>query len=189
MKKQLLNILILFIITACNQNEVNKEQLAETSTIKTDKFEYREIFDSVEMIYNREFWGCVYGEWEITSIAKVGGSLFDESKIQNQIGNHLTIDEDLFEVDLLGGNYVLNQPSYEIEAIDNDAGPSLKGSSIFYGYQMCRDSVFYVIVNGFDSLNNEHSIYIELISCEEVSTYYDGRIYFYERIKKVPIKK
>jgi hypothetical protein len=188
MKNKLIYVLLLFFFTACNQLEKNKQQIESESNVIEDSFKYREILDSVDIIDDREFWDCVYGDWKITSIAKVGGNLIEESKIRNQVGKYLTIERNFFGVDLLGDKYILDKPIYEIEAIDNEAGPILKGSSFFYGYKMCRDSVFHVVVNGFDSLSQEHNLYIELISCDEVSTYYDGIIYFYERTNKEPNK-
>ena len=188
-----LHIIAVIVLTlaSCGRNENdgakkegNKVSI-ESNNGSKDNFTYREIMDTIDVIDSREFWDCVYGNWVLTSIANVGGSLFEEQKIKDQIGKLLLIEENKFSVDLLGDQYTLNSPNYEIEAIDNDSGPLLKGTSIFYGYQMCRDSVYHVIV----SEKQEPHIYLELISCDEICTYYDGRIYFYERNNAVPNKK
>ncbi len=170
-------LIIFFVLVSCHKSDEKSKEVFK----KKEVFHYREIvIDSVRdyHTYKRKYGlNCLFGKWIITSIADVGGTMINENKIQSQIGKKLVINETNFEVDFLGSIFKTKHPSYSIVS---DKGT--KGTSLWYGYlSSSRDSVFNLIV---ENEKKESYFYIELISCKEIATYYDGRIYFYAKQSK-----
>lgn len=140
------------------------------------RFKYRNINDSINSTYflkkftNKEI-HKLYGTWTITSIAEAGGTMQTEKTIQEQIGKKLIITNETFKFNFLNDNIKINTPKYEIIKLgEND---NLKGTSFSCGYKTYRNYVF--------MLKCSESYYFELIDSNEMSYYYDGRIYFLTR--------
>lgn len=115
-----------------------------------------------------------YGDWTITDIAKVGGTLESEREIRAQVGNRLRITKDEYSFNLFGYTNSTIHPEYRIKTFESDDNENLKGTTYWFGYRPERKKIYFLIAKGN---------YLELISYNEMAYYYDGRIYFFEKDK------
>jgi len=135
-----------------------------------DSFRYRDLQeDYVENIQPKDISG-LFGLWTITSIAKTGGTLQKENTIQQQIGHKLYLDKNILRFDFFNDSLEIKNPIYKIVNLDVKNYSNLKGTSYFSGYRMCRNNVII--------LKCSESVYFEVIHFQEMTYYYDGRIYF-----------
>jgi hypothetical protein len=165
-------LLFLFLFACKNSTSKKEKSLADTAKIEkfTPAFQYRNLLeDYVYSIAQKDING-LFGRWTLTPIAKTGGTLQDERTIQQQIGRKLYFDNNILKFDFLNDSSKIEIPKYEIMYWDEVKGGNLKGTSYFSGYRMCRKH--------FMMLKCSDSIYFEVIDFQEMTYYYDGRIYF-----------
>ena len=112
----------------------------------------------------------LFGDWKITAIAKVGGSGQDEKTIFSNIGQKVHFDSSVF----IGGTQKLLKPRYSLERINLNDLASLRVTTYFEGYKLCRKAV---IMLHIDSAEN-----FEVVNYTEMAVYADGRFYFYTKI-------
>jgi hypothetical protein len=135
-------------------------------------FKYKDISDDWIENFEEKDIESLFGTWTIKEIAKVGGSGATEEGIQGQIGKRLIIKEGEIYFELWEPRKI-NKPNYEILIRNADEGPDLKGTSFFYGYRLCRQTIFSLIAHGQDE-----TMYFEIIHFEELVCYSDGRLFY-----------
>ena len=172
MRNTLLILSLIFLFACRNSKRTSDRSLVDSMQTKNtiDSFRYRDLLeDYVDSIQPKDI-GCLFGHWTITSIAKTGGTLQDEKTIQQQIGHKLYLDRNVLMFGFLNDNLKIEKPIYKIVYWDEEKGDNLKGTSYFSGYRMCRKNVM--------MLECSESVYFEVIHFQEMTYYYDGRIYF-----------
>jgi hypothetical protein len=174
-------ITLTIILVSCKdrktQDHAPSYEITRTSVYAksiNSEFQYKDILeDYIDSIKPKEIKG-LFGKWTITSIAKVSGTFNDENLIQSQIGHHLYLDKQSVLFDFLQDTIKVDNPKYSIEYLNEENGDNMKGTSLFNGYRTCRKSVMMLKVS--------ESLYFEVIHFQEMTYYYDGRIYFLTRL-------
>ena len=175
MKLSSLILLITFI--ACrpdpDQNSGNPSELALEESALAIQQKERRIYTSESPITLE----CLMGEWQIDSILMAGGTNLSEDLIQDQMGNKISFNPEVYNVSFLGNKIRGFKPKYNFETLSTTDAESLRGTSFYHNYQIPRDSIIQLIVQ----INNIKTYY-EVIHCNELIRYYDGRLF---RCRKV----
>lgn len=173
--------LILFGTAQCfgcgykRDNKILNETVDTTKNIQQAPllFKYRDILEEAIDTASKDDYKKLFGSWQISSIASVGGTIYPDSIIFKEIGQVLYIDSNRYSFRFMDKSFEVLKPDYKIELWSEKAGYKMKGTTFFHGYRQCRNAVV--------MMNISKKIYFEIINYQEMAYYSLGRIYFFTR--------
>ena len=177
-KTTLLSSLVLLSCKHSNIAPTTQQPVHDTVFVPVaTTFQYRDMSESSLNEVTPKDIPFFMGVWTITDIGTIGGSIEPDSIIKARLGKQLLLTKGALFFDFGSWTESFHNPAYRVTTDSvRPFEPGNRGTTLFYGYRLARQCVFFL-----EASDGKRHLNFEIIHAQQLVYLNDGKAYILTR--------